>query len=114
MKIPQFRDSSNYTKYELEKDLEPAVGISMTVPDQTIPLKELIERHTRGLPVPTFVPLFSDEELPNIQKMDLAEIEEYKRQLAEDIEYYQSQLQQSDYEEVKAENIAPESNEPTA
>lgn len=62
---------------------------SQTVPDMTLPLKELIKRHTRGQTIPTLVPQFDLEDgeidftLPDLTKMNKFE----KIELLENIRY---------------------------
>jgi len=62
-------------------------GLSMTVPDQAIPLQVLLERHVKGLPinVATRLPLYEDEEQQsnsmggiNPATLDLADMEKLK------------------------------------
>lgn len=100
---PQFRSSSTFELGQLVNDYEQAVGISATVPDQTISLRELISNHTRGLPIPEFLPLFSDEEIPDINKMDLTEIDELRRSLRSEIDWLQ-EGQYENFEEQIVEN----------
>ena len=41
----------------------------MTIPDQTLPLKELISRFTRGLPISQFKPVYDENgDLPDPRK----------------------------------------------
>jgi hypothetical protein len=108
--IPQFRSSSTYELGQLLNDYEQAVGISATVPDQTISLRELISNHTRGLPIPEFLPLFSEEEIPDINKMDLTEIDELRRSLRTEIDWLQ-EGQYQNFEEQIEEKTNTESGE---
>lgn len=50
-------------------------GHSMTVPDQSMSLRTIIERFSRGLPITGTVaePVYSETELPNIKTLDLTE-----------------------------------------
>ena len=65
---------------------------SLTVPDQTLPLRVLLERYTRGQGVVTLQPHFDsdydpDFEMPDVSKMDKMDIlmmaEENKRHIAD-------------------------------
>lgn len=54
-----------------EENNEP----DMTVPDQTLSIKQILERHTRGQEVPVLQPFYSNTEnwneyLPDITKLD--------------------------------------------
>lgn len=59
---------------------------SLTVPDQTYTMRQILDRSRRGLPVSGGrVPLYDeDDDLPDIRTMDLCDIQEYKDKL-EDI-----------------------------
>lgn len=52
---------------------------SMTIPDQTMTIKEILDRFTRGLPLDAGkVPIYEGEEFtPDLRYMDLAEREEF-------------------------------------
>ncbi len=62
---------------------------SMTVPDQTMSIRTILERYSRGLPVGGRLDEYYDEEddLPDIKNLDLAERQEleelYKFELNE-------------------------------
>lgn len=62
---------------------------SATVPDQTMTIPELLERHSRGLNISHGkVPVFdeSEEFFPDPSKMDLADREAYAEQLRDELE----------------------------
>lgn len=54
---------------------------SMTVPDQSMSVQEILRRYASGLsPLGERVPVYDgDEEVPDLKKMDLAEIEQLKK-----------------------------------
>lgn len=63
---------------------------SMTIPDQSLTVAELVERNKRGLPLGGGrVPMYStdpeNDYVPDIAKLDLAEIQEMKEQVASQI-----------------------------
>lgn len=67
---------------------------SQTIPDQSLTVKEVIERYTRGIPFEQGkTPLYMDEEdseemdlMPDLKKLDLAEIEELREAVRNEIE----------------------------
>lgn len=64
----------NYKPYRGKQ----CIGPSLTVPDQTMSLREILSRHARGLPIagnnaPAF---YSDEEQLDIKHFDLADQED--------------------------------------
>lgn len=73
-------------------------GISMTVPDQALPLATLIERHVRGQDVTIFKGIYSmknDEDfaniLPEIDKMDKIQRLVYSQKLKRQVEFLRNQ-----------------------
>lgn len=62
---------------------------SMTIPDMTMPLKELLDRFARGLPLEGKIQgeaqYHGDDMPPDLKRMDLTEIDELKQQVAEQI-----------------------------
>ena len=52
---------------------------SLTVPDQTMSIRTILDRHSRGLPIDGIkIPIYEGEEndLPDYRRLDLAEREE--------------------------------------
>lgn len=70
------------------------MGPSVTIPDQTLDVRTLMERHARGMPLDMGVrkPLWYNGEFPDIQKMDISEIAEMKRQVAADVQKMKEDL----------------------
>ena len=64
--------------YKHGKRYDPK-GESMTEPDMTLRLGQLLERHSRGQHVPMKQPLYFDTEIPTFS--DLTDIDRYKEQL---------------------------------
>lgn len=53
---------------------------TMTEPDQTLSIKQLVERHVNGISVGVreYESFYSEEELPNFEFMDIEELHQYK------------------------------------
>lgn len=67
------------------QNIKPRIGVtntlpSLTVPDQSLTLRELLTNYTRGqdLPLSNKTPAFFDDStfIPDIKKMDLVDIQE--------------------------------------
>lgn len=73
---------------------EKPYGASLTVPDQALPLKTLLERYVRGQEVHTFDPVFlgEDEEFVDVEKMTFDERHEYLLQVNQSIALARTQL----------------------
>ena len=59
-------------------------GVSDTVPDMTLSLGQLLERHSRGRDIPMSEPLYFDTEIPTFS--DLTDVDRYKEQLERRLE----------------------------
>lgn len=74
---------------------EVPTGPSLTVPDQSMSIKEILQRYARGLSTEDRerVPFYDGEEfVPDIKKLDLADIQELKEQTAEEIRRHRKTL----------------------
>lgn len=80
--------------FQLETtDCETPEGESMTVPDMTLTIPELLERHTRGQAIPIAGnAIYSEDELPDLNTLDLVEIQELREDLAADIQKLQMDI----------------------
>lgn len=104
--------------FKLEaNDMETTKGVSMTVPDETYTVQELLERHQMGLPVGGKVPVYDlepDEEegidMNQFQQLELAEQAEILAQKGDTIEKAKKWSQKKKSEEEKRKNpeIKPE------
>lgn len=76
---------------------------SLTVPDQSMTIAEIISRTQKGLPVSGVrVPMYNETEdgiLPDVSKMDISEIYELKRKIAHTEKELRKKLQQQQQEE---------------
>lgn len=81
-----------YNAHQFPKYQEENTMPSMTVPDQTMSVAELLDRHRRGLPVHGDLhPIYhGEEEMPDLRRMDLSEIDALRR-YNEDIIYQEEQ-----------------------
>ena len=72
----QFTNTPNYKGKKMSDELH-------TLPDQTLTIRNLLDNHTRGIPlgVNTRVGEYFDTEIPRFD--DLTDMVEYKRQLME-------------------------------
>lgn len=76
----------------------PDSGTSRTIPDQTMSIRELYSRYAKGLPLEARIkqPLYYEGEFPDLDKLDLSEIHQLKKQVAMDVEQMQKQLQETE------------------
>lgn len=84
-------------RYEPDKMGEYNDEASATVPDLSLTVPELLDRFTRGLPLPSNGAI-SDEggmDLPNFDEMDLVEIQEYREFLSSRISEMQAEYEET-------------------
>jgi hypothetical protein len=85
-----------YNAHELPKQFEQNTMPSQTIPDQTMSIKEIFRRFAQGLPMEgQKVPVYDDEYVPDVTKMDLADVQSLREQNAEYIKSMQERLQKS-------------------
>lgn len=93
MRTKTVRTVMDYVHGEFEGDKTPQWGVSLTVPDMTMSLKELVDRHTRGLEVPQYQPVYNGYELiPDHRMMDLEEVNQLKKSLQSEISEHEENL----------------------
>ncbi len=74
-----------------EKSYEHNYGPSLTIPDQTLSIRQILERHSRGLPLDGWkVPIWDgeDNDLPDIRTLDLAERQELAHLYQQELNNY--------------------------
>jgi len=59
---------------------------SMTQPEQLQPLERILSHRNQGIPVPYFNGVFSDEDTPDLQKMDFIDIAQLRETTTQGIE----------------------------
>lgn len=66
---------------------------SKTVPDMSLSIRDLMERHKSGGQVKSFVPVYADETVPvGLERMDKIERAAYARELADFVEVTRGKL----------------------
>lgn len=82
---------------------------SMTVPDQSLTVRELMDRFARGLPLGgAKVPIWEgeDDNTPDFSKMDLSEIEDYQLQVQAELEEIRERMNAKSKKADSAKEIA--------
>lgn len=101
------RNASNYVQEVLsndelfgEKNTEP----SLTVPDQTLSMRQILERYYRGEAVSIYEPVYSDDEdVPDVEKMDKLEKLDLLRDVKEGISEIQDRMAAKKAKEARDE-----------
>lgn len=97
VKIKKFKNSLNFNPLSASKETFSLP--SMTVPDQTLSLKTLLERYTRGQSVATFKPVYlgDEEEFAQFDSMDRLEKIDHLNNLKQQIDSYRSALRSGQF-----------------
>jgi len=95
---------NQYNGKTFPSDGEKNFGPSQTVPDQTMSIKEILDRYARGLPMDGKVPIYEGEDGDGIdpRRLDLSERAELKAQYTQELAELQGQLRNANLE-----NTAP-------
>jgi len=88
---------TQYNAHEFPRIREKSNKPSMTIPDQSMTVSELVERNKRGLPLGgAKVPIWDEnpetEYLPDLNRLDLSEVHELKLQAQETINEKREEL----------------------
>lgn len=101
--VPKVKNSLNYSTSDGRVFTQP----SMTVPDQTISIKELVNRFTQGLPIPVGkTPIYDESgeaEGIDLKKLDLSEIHNMAKDVQWKLEKAQKAAEKSKQKESKLE-----------
>lgn len=89
MKIKNMLNATDFP-YLGEVNNEP----SMTIPDQTMSIRTILERHSRGLPVGGSMDVYYDEDdtMPDYRTLDLSEIADLKQEVKDTIEKHKKKV----------------------
>lgn len=106
---PFLRTSLNFALGNGSKDVEQPYGISLTVPDMAMSLKELLEKHTIDtLPSPIGEPMFYGDEIPNFKAMDITERDEWLEWNKQRLESLEDEILQAQLAHDEAEKLNKE------
>lgn len=82
---------------------------SLTIPDQSLTIKEILQRYAQGLPLHASaqIPIYhGDNEIPDLQRMDLAEREQYLNDLKQTVEDTKARINQQLEDEKRQQEEA--------
>lgn len=99
------KNSLNYDYKEQQGEVNQLP--SMTIPDQTMSIRTIVDRYTRGLPVTGFTPVYEGEEfIPDPKTLDLTERAELAEQIKQEVESIKSrQWKKPQHVENSVENL---------
>lgn len=100
MEIPGMQDFQDNHHRDHTQDMETPVGESMTIPDQSLTIPEIMARWAKGLPLggqDGHFEMDEDEDswegMPDLRSMDLAEIQLLKEQNAQEVERLKAEME---------------------
>lgn len=107
--MKKFKNSFEYN--HIDRDGEVNSLPSLTQPEMTMSLKELLNRYTRGGQVATFTPVYQDHEdfddSPELEKMDAPEKLQYALDIKMGIKQKQRQMAEEKLRKQEAQKIPP-------
>lgn len=92
------------TTFQLQEvDCETVIGVSVTVPDQSLTITEIFEQYATGVPMPELIPVYYGEEdyYPNPQTLDLTEKEDLLLSIGQAKQAHYDELEKHDKESKK-------------
>jgi len=100
----KIKHRNQFNTEEFPSDNERDFGPSLTVPDQSMSIKEILDRYARGLPMEGKVPIYEGEDGDGIdpRRLDLSERAELKAQYTQELAEIQGRLRNANLE-----NTAP-------
>lgn len=98
---------NRFTYLEEGPELEINTMPSQTQPDEVLSIREMLNRHTNGIPIPgtNREPIYYPEELgyvPELERMDLTEIAEMVEHVTEKRKTLENELKKRDEDEKAA------------
>lgn len=80
----RYRSAGSYEPAN-PNNFEEVLGPSVTIPDHSLSIQEILERHVKGQPIPQLFPVYYGEEdyLPNVAGLDLTEKQDLLLQIAD-------------------------------
>lgn len=97
------------------RDGERNTKPSLTIPDQTLPIREILSRFAKGLPIGVNTPIYEgeDNDLPDPRTLDLVELQEMKEIAANELKAIAERQKQKhtkpkeEQKEAKSEESKP-------
>lgn len=118
----QFRNHNNFKLNQFEKDTEVFEGVTMTVPDESMTVKEILEKFTRGV-LPDIAKVAEYDEVENFDgfetenPVDITEVEAQLTEVNERLKFSASvsgkakKSVATTTKEEEASDIEPEASE---
>lgn len=95
------------------EDTEKNYGISLTVPDQTLSVREIIDRYASGtLPDVMKGEEFYSEDLPDLRHLDMSELHELRQQARQDVKDLNEEIKNRKNPPPPPTDTSPTDDEP--
>lgn len=103
MQTKPFLVKTQYNREEHPCNYEENNKPSLTIPDQTLTIRQIIDRYTRGLPISTSMqnPIFQEDEVfndvPDVNRLDLHDRMEFANNARQELEDIKNKLNAKKY-----------------
>ncbi len=104
--MQKVKNSLNYDYKEQKGEVNTLP--SMTIPDQTMTIRTIVDRYTKGLPISAFTPIYEGEDfyMPDPKTLDLVDRAELLENVKQEVESLKSrQWKQPQDVENTVENL---------
>lgn len=102
MKIYSILNRPNYQGKKIS-------SVSETLPDQTMSIREILERHAKGLPIAdSKTPIYDEDETSrgiNPKTLDLVDLQELAMRTNDDVSRLQNEIKEAKTRKVKTEHV---------
>lgn len=111
MKIKNYANRDSFPK-----NYQTFTQPSETIPDQTLSIRQILDRYARGIPMDVKEPLWDenpsiDDLMPDPRRMDLAERQEYALQAKQELETIKATINAKKAKKAKDEPKNEQSEE---
>lgn len=93
-------------------DVEINIGVSMTVPDQSMTIRDIIDKFAHGVVPDLSRDLEYSEDMPDLRGMDISELHEMRKQVKQDIKDIEEEIKSRKSKSKEEETPPPSSETP--
>ena len=95
-----------------EKKYKAFTQPTRTIPDQSLSIREILERYSRGLPLDVKEPIWDDnaddfDYIPDPRRLDLADREEFAANAKAELDVFKKKLSEKSINKLAEPEIAP-------
>lgn len=107
--LEHFLVKHSLNAHHFPKQYQVTDQLSVTIPDMSLSIKEILQNHTRGIPMPSLEEIYEGDDiyLPDIHTLDLAERQELKEQYQEQLKSIRQKIQDEQLRDIATQQVQP-------